>query len=204
MITDSAANSPQVFGLTSTNQIFLAMEPTNSEISIPTLVFGTAAIGNSQSLDVNGEPFSFVPVPQTTFYFYGQDPQDFSYTYGSAVDVASVIPCDANGNCGFSVNFSPTAVGNRTAQMMFHSLPTGPEEYINVSGSGQAAGPSFVLGAASVSSAYLAGNGTAGTGGSVVVTNNGTTTINPTSVGVTGPAAANFTPSSNGCSALAP
>jgi len=203
-ITDSAANSPQAFGLTSTNQVFLTLVPTNSQISTPVIVLGTAAIGNSQSQGINGDPFSFVPVPQTTFYFSGQDPQDFSYTYGSAVDVASVIPCDPSGNCAFSVNFSPTAVGNRTAQMMFYSLPTGPTEYLNVSGSGQAAGPSFVLGAASVSTAYLAGNGTAGTGGSVMVTNNGTTTINPTSVSVTGPSAANFTTSSNGCAGLAP
>jgi len=204
MITDSAANSPQTVALSSTDQGDISASssgpPSGSLVMLPP--FGTVPVysgqaqysGQTQALYLN--PVSFYYDTPTTFSVGGTDSQDFTV----AVPPSNFGPetCDDQGvSCQANVTFAPTGTGLRTAQIIT------PFGYINVSGIGQTSGSSFAVGAVSFGSTFLAPNSTASTTGTVVVANSGTATVNPTSVSITGPAAANFSATESGCSGLA-
>jgi hypothetical protein len=201
-IVDTAANSPQTVPLVSTNYsgvgvVQLGVQP----------VFGSVAVGNSQAIALTESvPSYYVYVSDgVTFTLGGADPQDFYFSDATHPEDGVISECPNQGFCDFNINFVPTASGVRTAKITVTALanPYPGTSYLNVSGTATPAGPSFVLGTASFGSAFLAANNVAGTTGSVVVTNNGTTTLNPTSVSISGAAAANFTAAASaGCSGL--
>jgi len=202
VITDSAANSPQRVSLSSVNEELLsASTPSWGQPLIPLPAFGAVVQGSQQTQLLYMASESYYFASGINFSLGGTDSQDFQ-VFGTTAPACTSFP----ENCSVSVSFSPSGTGLRTGQILVSATSsqfvTG-QQYLNVSGVGQGVGPSFAVRATSFGSTFLAPNNTATTTGTVVVANSGTTTVNPTLVGITGPAAANFSAATSGCSGLA-
>lgn len=180
-IDDDASTGPQSVQLQSTNTAQVTNSNSNNPHSFDLGVWG---LGDSAS-----QTFLYGTNGHTAGTFSG------SFTGPAASDFSTSNSCSVvptQGSCSFTVTFAPSAVGVRTASL----------NGVIFTGTGQAAGPSFI-GSAGPSTFILNNTNVANGTGTVAVTNNGTTPLN-FSFAFSGINASNFNAQSPGCTSLAP
>lgn len=181
IIDDNASSGPQKVQLQSNNTAQVTnFSGSNNQNSFD---LGTWGVGS--------------PGSKTFSYSTGWNGQSGSFTNGTAGDFSTsgcTAPAPDGSVCSFTVKFTPSAIGVRTGNI----------NGIVFSGTGQSAGPSFIVGSVPLWQPSYLTNTTTSTGTSnMLVTNNGTTSEN-FSYSFSGPNAGNFTLQSPSCTTLAP
>ncbi len=183
-IDDDASAGPQTVQLGSLNNAEVSNPAGNATNIRFNFDLGTWAIGDSASgtfvysVDIAANPLSFGGT------FTGPAASDFS-TSGCSLPYGV--------QCSFTVTFTPSATGVRTASI----------NGVKFTGTGQAAGPSFITSTDANQFVYLSNTNVANSTNTVGITNNGTTPLN-FSFSFSGANAGNFGAQSPGCTSLAP
>jgi hypothetical protein len=192
-INDNAAGSPQTVSFTGTATS--AGAPIVS-LSTSNLSFGSQPVGatsasqNSTLTNTGGSPLSI-----TGIGISGPNPADFAQTNDCGTSVA------AGTSCTFSVTFSPTAIGNRSATLNITDNAGGSPQHINLAGAG--IGPMATLNPTSLSFGnQIVGTTSGAKGIQLKNTGNGTFTIN--SIAISGTNATDFSQTNNCPGSLAP
>jgi hypothetical protein len=149
-----------------------------SSLSFPQQVLGTASTPQAVTL-ANHAPNSLTI---SNIAFSGTDASDYSQTNscGSAVS--------ANSSCTINVTFTPKGINKRTATLTITDSAPGGSQSVSVTGVGTSASfapTSLTFGAQSV--------GTSSAPQTITLTNEATTTMTISSVGVTGTNSGDFT-----------
>ncbi|MGO9268910.1 MAG: choice-of-anchor D domain-containing protein [Terriglobia bacterium] len=125
-ISDNAAGNPQQVPLTGVG--------TAVSLSASSLSFGSQAVGTSssrQTVTITNKGRSTIRLSQIAIT--GADARDFSQTSTCGSTLA------AGASCTVSITFTPTAVGTRTASLLFSDDGGGSPQVVSLSGTGTAA-----------------------------------------------------------------
>ncbi|HUI05396.1 MAG TPA: choice-of-anchor D domain-containing protein [Verrucomicrobiae bacterium] len=140
--------------------------------------------GTSQSLSIDSTSLG------------GTDSGDFLLTEESCA--GNILA--PGGSCDVSIQFTPTSVGSRTAEMSASDNAVGSPQVLHLTGTGLAPAPLVCLSANALS--FTAGVGATSAVQSVTITNCGLETLNISGVGIAGPDAGLFQVAANGCSSV--
>jgi phospholipase C len=176
-INDSGGASPQTVPLTGTGTgsgPAVTFSPTS-------LTFGSQKVGTSSSpQNVTLTNSGTATLDITSITITGADPGDFSQTNtcGSSVSVGA--------NCTISVTFAPTTAGTRTASVSVADNATGSPQTVGLTGTATSgSGPAVSLSPSSLTFPTQV-IGTSSTAQVVKLTNTGNSTLNITSIALTG------------------
>jgi trimeric autotransporter adhesin len=188
-VADDAAGGPQTVNLSNSNGF-----------TGPVVIdFGSRSVGTTglggYNFEPPGYPSGIVPVTLT-----GSDAADFSFFSSLSGSSGQTSSCDRsrqNPNCGGAINFTPSALGLRTAALNVNGVPYG-----GVIGTGLPAGLHFSLSPTSVDFGYVV-LGQTSTATTIAITNTGTAALTLNPPVLSGMSPSTFNAVSN-CSSLAP
>jgi hypothetical protein len=173
-ITDNAPGSPQTASLTGAG---IAPAPVVS-LSSSALTFTNQIIGTtSPSQQVTLNNTGYAPLTIANIAITGIDNSDFAQANTCGSSVA------AGASCTIAVNFTPTAVGARTASVTITDNAIDSPESVSLTGSGVA--PAVTLSGTSISFNGVAVGSSSGAQ-TLTLTNNGTATLTITGISITG------------------
>jgi hypothetical protein len=192
-INDDAGGSPQTVSLT--GQGTSAGAPIVS-LSTSSLSFGSQPLGTTSApknftlTNTGSSPLSITGIGIT-----GSNPGDFAQTNDCGTSVAT------GASCTFTVTFTPTASGNRSATLNITDNAGGSPQHVSLAGTG--IGPMATLNPTSISFGNQNVGTTSGAKG-IQLKNTGNGTLTITSIAISGTNAADFTQTNNCPSSLAP
>jgi hypothetical protein len=131
----------------------------------------------------------------TNIAIAGPNPGDFAQTNDCGTSVAT------GASCTFTVTFTPTASGNRSATLNITDNAGGSPQHVSLAGTG--IGPMATLNPTSISFGNQNVGTTSGAKG-IQLKNTGNGTLTITSIAISGTNAADFTQTNNCPSSLAP
>jgi hypothetical protein len=171
-ISDNATGSPQTVTLSGT-----AATPTAS-VSPSSLTYATQAVGTtSAAQNVTVTNTGTVALSITGTSITGTNSGDFAVS-GSACN--NVVP---NNTCVFSVTFTPTAAGTRTATLNITDNATGSPQTVSLTGTGAVPTVSVTPSSLTFTSQAV---GTSSASQPVTVSNTGTVPVIISSIGASG------------------
>ena len=191
-ISDNALNSPQTASLTGSGTI----GSTKVTVSPNKLLFGNQQIGSTsaaQTTTLQNTGQSTLVI--TNIALAGPNPSDFAQTNNCGVTVAT------GASCTFTVTFTPTASGNRSATLNITDNAGGSPQHVSLAGTG--IGPMATLNPTSLSFGNQAVGTTSGAKG-VQLKNTGNSTLTIGSIAISGTNATDFAQTNNCPSSLAP
>ena len=187
------SGSPQAATLTGTG--------TSAGVPVASLSTSSLSFGN-QPLGATSAPQNFnltntgdAPLSITRVTISGLNPGDFAQTNDCGTTVA------VGASCTFSVTFTPTAIGNRSATINITDNASGSPQHVSLAGTGF--GPMVTLNPTSLPF----GNQNVGTTSgakAIQLKNTGNATLTVSSLTITGTNATDFTQTSNCPNSLAP
>jgi VCBS repeat protein/centrosomal CEP192-like protein/FG-GAP repeat protein len=185
-VTHQLAGSPQSVALSGTG-VAPIVTLGGTSISFGNQNVGTTSSVQMVTLSNTGTATLTIPGIAIT----GANAGDFAQTNTCGASVA------AGANCSISVTFKPTATGNRSASVTITDNAAGSPQTVSLTGTGAA--PVVML---SMTSINFAGQlvTTASAVQNVMLTNNGSTTLNITSIAITGANSGDFS-ETNTCGA---
>ncbi len=192
-INDNAGGSPQTVSLTGTATS--AGGPVVS-LSTSSLSFGSQPLGatsapqNFTLTNTGSSPLSITGIGTT-----GSNPGDFVQTNDCGTSVA------AGASCTFTVTFTPTASGNRSATLNIFDNAGGSPQHVSLAGTG--IGPMATLNPTSLSFGNQNVGTTSGAKG-LELKNSGNSTLTISSIAINGTNAADFAQTNNCPSSLPP
>jgi len=170
-INDSAAGSPEAVALSGTGVV----SGPNVTVSATSLIFGTQLVGTSSLVQsVTLSNYGTATLNITSIGFAGADPGDFHETNTCGSSVAPGASCTIN------VTFSPTQRGSRTATLSVPDNAPGSPQTVSLGGTGtvvQLNPTSWNFGQTSLSQSKSV---------QTTLTNVGSTTLNISSIKITG------------------
>ena len=192
-INDNAGGSPQTVSLvgtaTSSGGPVVSLSP--SSLSFGNQPVGATSTPQNVTLTNTGtSPLSIAGVGIT-----GQNPGDFTQTNNCGTSVA------AGASCTFTVTFTPTASGNRSATLNITDNAGGSPQHVSLAGTG--IGPMATLNPTSLSF----GNQSVGTTSgpkAIQLKNTGNSTLTISSIAISGTNATDFAQTNNCPGSLAP
>jgi len=190
-ITDNSngvAGSTQTVALSGTGTAPLV------SLSAPGLIFGSQPVSTTSAAQVETLTNTGTGnLTMSTVTIGGTNASDFAMNAGACGTLAP------NGTCTFSLTFTPTAIGSRSASLNFTDDASGSPQVVGLSGTGTAPTASLSAATLSFGSQLM---GTTGAASQVTVADNGTAPLTFTSIAVTG----DFALAANGttCSTGAP
>jgi len=191
-ISDNALNSPQTASLTGSGTI----GSTKVTVSPNKLLFGNQQIGSTsaaQTTTLQNTGQSTLVI--TNIALAGPNPSDFAQTNNCGVTVAT------GASCTFTVTFTPTASGNRSATLNITDNAGGSPQHVSLAGTG--IGPMATLNPTSLSFGNQTVGTTSGAKG-VQLKNTGNSTLTIGSIAISGTNATDFAQTNNCPSSLAP
>ncbi len=169
-LTDNTTGSPRVINLSGTG---MSLSPALSTfpvaLSFPTQVVGIAS--GTQTVTV----YNTGNGPMTVSSIVPSPTGEFAVSSNGCATMA------ANSSCGFNVNFTPSATGNRSANITITDNAAGSPHVIPVSGTGIASAPIVSLSTASMSFGNTA-TGATSTPQGVTVFNSGNAVLTISSI----------------------
>lgn len=193
-VADNAPGSPQSLLLSGTG---VAPSPavtlSPSTLSFPSINQGSSSA--SQSLAVINSGNTTLHISSVSLA--GPNPADFSFTNNCTAPLAP------SANCTIFLVFSPTAPGQRTADLMIADDAQGSPQSIVLSGTGVAVLPALSL-SPPVPSFPTTTQGASGTPQTLTAVNSGNAPLQVSSISVSGSNASEFGVSSNCTAPLAP
>ena len=182
-INDNAVGSPQTVSLTGTGaSTTVGLSP--SSLSFGNQLLGaTSAPQNFTLTNTSGSPLSI-----TGIVISGLNPGDFAQTNDCGTTVA------VGASCTFSVTFTPTAIGNRSAAISITDNATGSPQQVSLAGTGF--GPMVTLNPTSLSFGNLNVGKTSGAKG-IQLNNTGNATLTISSIAIIGTNATDFAQTNN-------
>ncbi|HEV3278588.1 MAG TPA: FG-GAP-like repeat-containing protein [Terriglobia bacterium] len=176
VISDNAPGGSQTVGLTGTGTApAVTLKPTS--LTFTTQAIGTASRAKAVTLTNTGTAALTI----SSLTFSGADPKDFTETNTCGTSVA------AGASCQISVSFKPTNINTRTATLNVNDNAPGSPQTVFLTGTGtqvQLSPASLNFGSVKV--------GTKSAVKKVTLTNVGQTTVNITSLSLTGTDAGDF------------
>ncbi|HKW62503.1 MAG TPA: choice-of-anchor D domain-containing protein [Candidatus Acidoferrum sp.] len=190
-INDNAATSPQTVALSgaATGGSVVTLSPSNLSFGNQPLRV-TSAPQTVTLTNTGGSPLSI-----TGIGIAGPNGGDFAQTNDCGTSVA------AGASCGFSVTFTPTASGNRSASVSITDNAGGSPQQVNLTGTGL--GPMVTLTPSSLSFAKRR-VGTISKAKAVQLNNTGNATLTISGIAITGTNPTDFSQTNNCASSLAP
>jgi hypothetical protein len=188
-ITDNAADSPETIGLSGTTTPTPLVSVTPSNITFPAQYVGTSGLPQSVSVTNNGDaPLNITSVTAT--------PGDFAMLNACGSSLA------AGASCAIGVFFDPSASGARPGTLTINDNASGSPQTVALSGTGQdfslapVSPASTTVSAGQMASYTVAVSPAGGFNQTVALTCTGgpalsTCTVAPSSVALSGTAAAN-------------
>ncbi len=192
-INDNAGGSPQTVSLSGTATS--AGGPVVS-LSTSSLSFGSQSLGatsapqNFTLTNTGSSPLSITGIGTT-----GSNPGDFAQTNDCGTSVA------AGASCTFTVTFTPTASGNRSATLNIFDNAGGSPQHVSLAGTG--IGPMATLNPTNLSFGNQSVGTTSGAKGTQLK-NTGNSTLTISSIAISGTNAADFAQTNNCPGSLAP
>ncbi len=191
-VSDDAFNSPQTASLTgsgtSSSSTTVTLSP--NKLSFGNQPMGSTSAAQSAILQNTGQATLII----TSIAIAGPNPSDFAQTNDCGTTVA------VGASCTFSVTFTPTASGNRSATINITDNAGGSPQHVNLTGT--SIGPMATLNPTSLSF----GNQNVGTtsgGKNIQLKNTGNATLTISSIAIAGTNAADFAQTNNCPSSLA-
>jgi hypothetical protein len=172
-ITDNGSGSPQ--------QVPLSGTGTTAKFTPASLSFGDVAIGVSASQTVTLTNIGTTALSITAIAITGTNAADFAQTHTCSASLA------AGAKCTFSITFTPSVIGTRSASLSVTDSTAGSPQLIPLTGVGTTA----KLAPASLNFGSVA-VGTTSAAKIITLTNIGTTAFNITGIAITGAAAGDF------------
>jgi hypothetical protein len=161
------------------------------QLSPTSLSFGSLAVGSSSaSQAVTLKNIGTASLSLTSITFAGTNPGDFAQTNNCSSSLA------VNASCTVNVTFKPTATGTRSGSLRFTDNASGSPQSVSLTGTGT--GPMASLSVTSITFPVIV-NFTTSAAQTVTLRNTGTSTLNISSIAVTGTNAADFAISSQTC-----
>jgi hypothetical protein len=192
-INDNAGGSPQTVSLTGTAT---SAGPPIVGLSTSSLSFGSQPVG------ANSAPQNFTltntgssPLSITGIGITGPNPGDFAQTNDCGTSVA------AGASCTFSVTFTPTGSGNRSATLNIFDNAGGSPQHVSLVGTG--IGPMGTLSPTSLSFGNQNVGTTSGAKG-VQLKNTGNSTLTISSIAIGGTNTTDFAQTNNCPGSLSP
>ncbi|HEY6185329.1 MAG TPA: choice-of-anchor D domain-containing protein, partial [Terriglobales bacterium] len=191
-VSDDALNSPQTAGLTGSG-IF---GTTNVTLTPNKLSFGSQPIGSTSAaqttvLKNTGQSILVI----SSIAIAGPNPSDFAQTNDCGNTVA------VGASCTFTVTFTPTVSGNRSATLNITDNAGGSPQHVSLTGSG--VGPMATLSPTSLSFANQKVGTTSGSK-AIQLKNTGNAALTISSIVITGTNATEFAQTNKCPSSLAP
>jgi hypothetical protein len=188
-ITDNAAGSPEVVALSGTGVV----SGPNVTVSATSLMFATQLVGTSSlAQSVTLSNYGTATLNITSIGFAGADPGDFHETNTCG---SSVVP---GASCTINVTFSPTQRGSRTAALSVPDNAPGSPQTVSLGGTGtvvQLNPTSWNFGQTGLGQSKSL---------QTTLTNVGSTTLNISSIKITGADTDEFHQTNNCGSSLGP
>src|SRR5713226_2598717 len=179
-ITDNAKNSPQAVALSGTGTPPVTLSP--ASISFGSVVVGSSSATINVQLTNSGSSTLNI----TSITLTGTDTTQFALvapTSGSPACSFGASSITAGSSCFFGVKFAPTSTGAKSASVSVADNAAGSPQTVPLSGTGTASG--VTLSPASISfGSVVVGSSSATT--NVQLTNSGSSTLNITSITLTG------------------
>jgi hypothetical protein len=172
-ITDNATGSPQ--------QVPLSGTGTTAKFTPASLSFGDVAIGVSAAKAITLTNIGTTALSITTITITGTNAADFVQTHTCGASLA------AGAKCTFSITFTPSVIGTRSASLSVTDSAAGSPQLIPLTGVGTTA----KLAPASLNFGSVA-VGTTSAAKIITLTNIGTTALTITGIAITGAAAGDF------------
>lgn len=179
-ISDTLPGSPQIVALSGRGVAPIVTLGGNS------IAFGSQIVGSSsgsQTVGLTNTGTAALTFTGTGIAISGTNSGDFSQTNNCGASVA------AGANCSISVTFKPTATGVRSASVTIADNASGSPQSVTLSGTGTAPAVTFAPMSLNFAGQLVT---TASTAQNIMLTNNGTATLNITSVGITGANSSDF------------
>lgn len=208
IVLDDASNSPQTASILDSETAYLITGTggVNGSGISGTITFPANQVGSTQTATIELANVTSGS-PAATLAIGGANPGDFSVSaLEPSVSSTPSTSCPGTGTapCTITVTFKPTAIGTRSAKISLDSASTSTGQYIYVSGTAVAPGPSFTT---NYPLSLTLGNSLTATSSTVTkaitVTNSGTTTLN-LAAAITGANAGSFTADVSQCQSVAP
>lgn len=193
-VADNAPGSPQTLVLNGTG---IAPAPAVT-FSLPALSFPSTNQGSSsapQALTVISSGNTALHISSVSLA--GPNPSDFSFTNNCTAPLAP------SANCTISLVFTPTAAGQRVANLMIADDASGSPQTVALSGTGIAVVPALTFSPPSPSFPSTT-QGTSSAPQSISVINSGNAPLQISSVSLSGSSAAEFSLSTNCAGFLTP
>src|SRR5713226_6839552 len=179
-ITDNAKNSPQAVALSGTGTPPVTLSP--ASISFGSVVVGSSSATINVQLTNSGSSTLNI----TSITLTGTDTTQFALvapTSGSPACSFGASSLNAGSSCFFGVKFAPTSTGVKSASVSVADNAAGSPQTVPLSGTGTASG--VTLSPASISfGSVVVGSSSATI--NVQLTNSGSSTLNITSITLTG------------------
>ena len=190
-VSDDALNSPQTASLTGSG----TSGTTNVALTPNKLSFGNQQTGSTSApqtttLQNTGQAILVI----TSIAIAGPNPSDFGQTNDCGVTVA------VGASCTFTVTFTPTASGKRSATINITDSAGGSPQHVNLTGTG--VGPMATLNPTSLSFSNQNVGTTSGPKG-IQLKNTGNVTLTISSITITGVNATDFAQTNNCPNSLA-
>ncbi|HYL84063.1 MAG TPA: FG-GAP-like repeat-containing protein [Candidatus Angelobacter sp.] len=186
-ISHNLAGSPQNVALSGTGVAPIVMLGANS-LGFGNQDVGTTSGGKMVSLNNTGTAALTI----TSIAITGANAGDFGQTNTCGGSVA------AGGNCSINVTFKPTATGNRAASVTITDDATGSPQNVALTGMGVT--PAVMLSTTNINFGTQLVTTSSNPSQNVMLTNNGTATLNLTSIAITGANSGDFS-ETNTCGA---
>jgi Beta-propeller repeat/Abnormal spindle-like microcephaly-assoc'd, ASPM-SPD-2-Hydin len=192
-ISDDALNAPQVANLTGNGTIGSTTTVTLSpnKISFGNQQIGSASAAQTTTLQNTGHSILVI----TNIAVAGPNPGDFAQTNNCGVTLA------AGASCTFSVTFTPTASGKRSATLNITDNAGGSPQHVSLTGTG--IGPMAILNPTSLPFGNQNVGTTSGAKG-LELKNTGNSTLSISSIAISGTNATDFAQANNCPSSLPP
>jgi hypothetical protein len=191
-VSDDASNSPQTASLTGSGT---SPSTTNVTLSPNKLSFGNQQIGSTsatQTTTLQNTGQSTLVI--TNIAIAGPNPGDFAQTNNCGTSVP------AGASCTFSITFTPTASGNRSATLNITDNAGGSPQHVSLTGTG--IGPMVTLNPTSLSFGNQNVGTTSGAKG-IQLKNTGNAVLTISGIAITGTNATDFIQTNNCPSSLA-
>jgi hypothetical protein len=188
-ITHRLAGSPQIVMMTGTGVVPIVT------LAATSISFGNQGVGSSSSEQMVGlTNTGTAPLTISSIAITGTNKGDFSQTNTCPISPATLV---VGGGCSIDAVFTPTATGNRAASVTITDNAAGSPQAISFSGVGTA--PGVMLTPANVPFGNQLVT-TSSAAQDITLSNNGTGTLNITSIAITGANSSDFS-ETNPCGA---
>ncbi len=192
-IADDAPGSPQTASLSGTGTA-PAVNLAPSSLSFGNQLVGTTSAAQTATLTNTGT----APLTILSVGISGTNSGDFAQTNNCPVSPSTLA---VNTSCTVSVTFGPTAMGTRTAAVIFTDNASDSPEQLSLTGTGIAP----VAGLSPASLTYATQQvGTTSAAQTVILSNTGTATMSITSISIVGTNGADFAQGNNCGASLVP